>query len=269
MKDKIILITGSTDGIGKQTALELARMGATVLLHGRNAERGEKALAEVRKATGSERLDYFAADLSSLKQVRALAAQVRQKYDRLHVLVNNAGVYVKERRMTEDGLETTFAVNHLAPFLLTHLLLELLKKGAPARVVNVSSRLHHSARVDLDNLQGEKRFSGFGAYCLSKLGNILFTYELAERLAGTGVTVNALHPGGIATKLLRAASGSSGASLEEGAATPVYLASAPEVENVTGTYFVGKQATPSSPLTYDAKLRREFWAISERLAGIN
>ena len=268
MKDKIVLITGSTDGIGKQTALELARLGATVLLHGRNAERGQKALAEVRKVTGSESLDYFAADLSSLKQVRALAAQVREKYDRLHVLVNNAGVYMQERRLTEDGLETTFAVNHLAHFLLTHLLLDLLKKSAPARIVNVSSGLHHSARVDLDDLQGEKRFSGFSAYCLSKLGNILFTYELAERLAGTGVTVNALHPGGIATKLLRAASGSSGASLEEGAATPVYLASAPEVENVTGEYFVRKRAAPSSPLTHDVKLRREFWAISERLAGI-
>jgi NAD(P)-dependent dehydrogenase (short-subunit alcohol dehydrogenase family) len=268
MEDSIVLVTGSTDGIGKQTALELARLGATVLLHGRNAERGQKALAEVGTATGSERLDYFAADLSSLEQVRALAAQVREKYDRLHVLVNNAGVYMHERRLTEDGLETTFAVNHLAPFLLTHLLLDLLTKSAPARIVNVSSALHHSARVDLDDLQGEKRFSGFSAYCLSKFGNVLFTYELAERLAGTGVTVNALHPGGIATKLLRAASGSSGASLEEGAATPVYLASAPEVENVTGKYFVRKQPASSAALTLDLKLRREFWAISERLAGI-
>jgi len=268
VKDKIVLITGSTDGIGKQTAIELVRLGATVVLHGRSAERGQAALDEVRRITGSDKLDYVAADLSSQKQVRALADQVREKYERLHVLINNAAVVMNKRQLTEDGLEMTFAVNHLAPFLLTHLLLDVLKRGAPARIVNVSSGTHQGARMDFDNLQGEKRYDGYTAYALSKLGNVLFTYELAERLKGTGVTVNCLHPGVITTKLLRAGWGSAGASLEEGAATPVYLASAPEVETVTGQYFVRKQPAPSAAPTHDTKLRQEFWKVSARLTGL-
>jgi NAD(P)-dependent dehydrogenase (short-subunit alcohol dehydrogenase family) len=243
-------------------------LGATVLLHGRSTERGQKAMEEIRKATGSERLDCFAADLSSQKQVRALAAQVQERYDRLHVLINNAAVVMNTRQLTEDGLEMTLAVNHLAPFLLTHLLLDMLRKSAPARIVVVSSGTHQGARVDFDNLQGEKRYDGYSAYALSKLGNVLFTYELAERLKGTGVTVNCLHPGVIATKLLRAGWGGAGNSLAEGAATPVYLASAPDVETMTGEYFVRQRPAPASTLAQDANLRRKFWEMSERLTGL-
>ena len=268
MKDKVILITGATDGIGRQTALELARLGARVLVHGRSEARCRAVVDEIRQRTGNERVEYFVADFASLRQVREMAAQVKAKHDRLHVLINNAGIFLRERRLTEDGLETTFAVNHLAHFVLTHLLLDLLKASAPARIINVSSNTHQSAKVDFGNLQGEKRYDGYAAYALSKLGNVLFTYELAERLKGTGVTVNCLHPGVIATKMLRVGWGGGGGRLEEGAETPVYLASSPEVENVTGKYFVRKRETPSSPASRDEKLRKEFWEVSERLAGI-
>ena len=164
MQDKVILVTGSTDGIGKQTALELARTGATVLLHGRSPERGQQALEAVRALSGNSRLDLFIADLSSQKQVRRLAAEVSAKYDRLHVLINNAGTFMPQLTLTEDGLETTFAVNHLAPFLLTRLLLDRLKQSAPARVITVSSTLHQRAQVDFNNLQGDKHYSPNYAY---------------------------------------------------------------------------------------------------------
>jgi NAD(P)-dependent dehydrogenase (short-subunit alcohol dehydrogenase family) len=241
MQDKIVLVTGATDGIGKQIALELAQLGATVLLHGRSAQRGQQALEDIRAALGPAarpRLDFFLADLSSQRQVRQLAAEVQAKYDRLHVLINNAGVFTKRRELTEDGLELTFAVNHLAPFLLTNLLLDLLKRSAPARVITLSSVLHQRSLVDFNNLQGERFFDGNQAYGLSKLGNVLFTVELAQRLRGTGVTANCLHPGSIDTKMLRAAfGGMHGDSVVAGAATPVYLATAPEVEAVSGFYF--------------------------------
>jgi len=268
VKGRTVLITGATDGIGKQTALELARLGARVLVHGRNLARGEAVLNEVRRKTGNDQLELFIADLASLRQVRELAEAIRKAHDRLHVLINNAGVFMNKRKLTEDGLETTFAVNYLAPFLLTHLLLETLKRSAPARIINISSVAHQRSHVAFDNLQGEKRFDGYGAYALSKLGNILFTYELAERLQGTGVTANALHPGVITTKLLRAGFGSTGEGLEAGAETPVYLASATAVEGITGKYFVRKQAVLSAPATQDRNLRKKFWEVSERLAGI-
>jgi NAD(P)-dependent dehydrogenase (short-subunit alcohol dehydrogenase family) len=268
VKDRVVLVTGATDGIGKQTALELARMGARVLVHGRSPERCRATLDEIRESGGRAEAEYFVCDFASLRQVREMAAQVKARHDRLHVLVNNAGVQLRERRLTEDGLELTFQVNHLAPFLLTHLLLDLLNNSAPARIVNVSSSSHQSARVDFSNLQGEKRFDGYGAYCLSKLGNVLFTFELAERLPGTRVTANCLHPGVIDTKLLRAGFGPGGGSLEEGAETPVYLASAPELEDVTGRYFARRREAPSSTASHDAQLRREFWRVSEVLAGL-
>jgi NAD(P)-dependent dehydrogenase (short-subunit alcohol dehydrogenase family) len=268
MEGKTILITGSTDGIGKQTALELSKMGANVLLHGRNQNRGGNALEEIKKKTGNNKIEFFIADLSSQKQVRLLAEKIQEKHNRLDVLINNAGVYMKERQLTEDGLEMTFAVNHLSHFLLTYLLLDLLKKSSPSRIINISSIAHQSGSVDFDNLQGEKKFSSYGAYALSKLANILFTYKLAEKLKNTGVTVNCLHPGVINTKLLRAGFGFGGASLDVGAETPVYLAISLEVENITGRYFVKKKETKSSTITYDIKIRKKFWEISEKLAGI-
>ncbi len=266
MTEKVILITGSTDGIGKETAWQLARQGAHVILHGRHPERGRQVRDELRRATGNDRIDLFIADLGSQRQIHQLASEILGKYNRLDVLINNAGVYMELRQLTEDGLETTFAVNHLAPFLLTRLLLDALKTAAPSRIITVSSMTHQSIRqVDWNNLQGEKRYDGYYAYALSKLGNLFFTYELAERLNGTGVTANTLHPGAVDTKLLRAGFGGGGISTAEGAETPVYLATSPEVEQVTGKYFVRKRPTASSPLTYDREVRDKFWRVSEKL----
>lgn len=267
---KTILITGATDGIGKASAIELAAMGNTVIVHGRNATRAEQTVADIKKELGSISVESVVADFASLRQVRAMADDVIKRFPQLNVLINNAGVYMKERVLTEDGIETTFQVNHLAHFLLTHLLLDLLKRNAPSRIINVSSMAHYNARLSFDNLQGEKKFGAYGAYACSKLENILFTYELAERLKGTGVTVNCLHPGVVATKLLRAGFGGFGGSdVKKGAETIVFLATAPTGETVTGGYFVNKEPTDSSLASHDRRLRKECWDISERLAGIS
>jgi len=268
MKDKTILITGSTDGIGRQAALELAALGATVLVHGRSENRGKNVVEEIRKATGNQNVELFTADFTSMEQVRRLADDVKRRFGALHVLVNNAGVFMNERRLTVDGFETTFAVNHLAPFLLTNLLLDLLRRSAPARVITVSSMVHTRGKLDFDNLQAEKGFGGYSSYALSKLANILFTYELGELLAGTGVTSNCLHPGVIGTKLLRAGFTTAGASTVDGAETLLYLATSPEVEGVTGKYFQERQETPSSPATHDPVLRKRMWEISAQLTGL-
>jgi NAD(P)-dependent dehydrogenase (short-subunit alcohol dehydrogenase family) len=269
MKDKIILITGSTDGIGKETALQLAELGATVVVHGRNAERCQTTRDEIRQATSNPNVDYVVADLSSQRQVRQMAAEISARYDRLHVLINNAGVILLKRQLTEDGLETTLAVNHLAPFLLTHLLLDLLKKSAPARIVNVNSTVHYNAQIKFDNLQGERNYAGATAYQVSKLGNVLFTFELADRLKDTGVTANCLHPGVVVTKLLETGWGwSNGLTPVQGAALSVYLATSPEMEQVTGKYFEGTSAGGASPKARDVKLRRQFWEVSAQLCGL-
>jgi NAD(P)-dependent dehydrogenase (short-subunit alcohol dehydrogenase family) len=268
MKNKIVLITGSTDGIGKQTALELAGLGAGIILHGRNRERLEAVQSEIRKVTGNEQVDVLTADFCSLKQVRTMAGRIYEKYDHLDVLVNNAATFIKDRVISEDGYEMTFAVNYLAPFLLTTLLLDLLKKSAPARIVTVSSVAHSTARLDFDNLQGEKEYKPWRAYGLSKLCNVLFTFELAARLNGSGVTANCLHPGVINTKLLRASYNMPGGSVEEGAKMSVYLASSPEVEKMNGTYFAGMNLSRPSPLAQDKDLRLQLWQVSERLVGI-
>jgi NAD(P)-dependent dehydrogenase (short-subunit alcohol dehydrogenase family) len=269
MADRIVLVTGATSGLGQATALDLARMGMHVLVHGRNPELGEKVVREIRRATGNEQVELVLADLASQRQIHQLAEQVRENYDRLDVLVHNAGVYMGRRQLTADGLETTFAVNHLVPFLLTHLLLDRLKRSAPSRIVTVSSTTHQSiTRVEWNNLQGEKRYDAYTAYALSKLGNILFTYALAERLQDAGVTANTLHPGTVNTKLLRAGFGGYGISPQEGAETPVYLAASPEVEGITGKYFVHRQPVSSSPLTYDRDVRDRLWRISEELTHL-
>ncbi|MHB0868630.1 MAG: SDR family oxidoreductase [Chloroflexota bacterium] len=263
---RVILVTGSTSGIGRQAALDLARMGARVLLHGRDPQRGQETLEEIRRETGNDQLELYLADLSSQRQIRHLAEQIVQEQERLDVLVNNAGVFVRNRQLTEDGIEMTFAVNHLAPFLLTHLLLDLLKRSVPSRVVTVSSGAHRRARIDWDNLQGEKGYDGYQAYALSKLGNVLFTLELAERLRGSGVTANCLEPGVIRTKLLQAGWGGFwGHDPEVGARRVVYLAVSPEVEGVTGRYFQDNQAVVPSPPADDPRLRRRFWDLSARL----
>ena len=260
-----MLVTGSTDGIGKETARRLAQMGATVLVHGRSRKRGEKALEEILERTGSKKLGLVVGDLSSLSQVRGIAEQVKADYDRLDVLINNAGVVAEERTETEDGYELTFAVNHLAPFLLTALLLEELKESAPSRIITVSSIAHGGARIDFDDPNLERGYSMNKAYARSKLANLLFTYELARRLEGTGVTANALHPGVIGTKLLDVGFGGGGSPVEPGAETSVYLATSPEVEDVTGRYFRKNRETNSS---HDEEAQRKLWELSERMVGL-
>jgi NAD(P)-dependent dehydrogenase (short-subunit alcohol dehydrogenase family) len=269
MKNKIILITGASDGIGKQTALELAKIGATIFVHGRNPLRTQQAVDEIRQKSNNSRVESIVADLGSFKQTRQMAEYLLTHLEHLDVLINNAGVFMEERTLTEDGLETTFQVNHLAYFLLGNLLLPLLKAAPQGRMVNVASRAHFSIRqLDLENLQGEKRYDGRYAYNLSKLGNLFFTYELSRRLKGSPVTVNALHPGEINTKLLNAGWNIQGADLPAGASTPVYLASSPIVANLSGKYFENQAETRSSSLSYDISLWTQFWEVSTNLSGL-
>ncbi len=274
------LVTGASHGIGKETAVALAGMGARVVLVCRDPARGEAARVEVTERSGSTAVDLAIADLSRQGDIRSLATDFLASHDRLHVLVNNAGTFEAERSVTVDGIETTFAVNHLGPFLLTNLLLPLLKASAPSRVVTVSSTAQGYAKIYFDDLQGERRYGAMRAYSQSKLGNVLFTRELARRLEGTSVTANCLHPGGVATGLVRY-TGVFGAivraaltlgrpltlNAEQGAATSVYLASSPEVEGVTGEYFVKRRPVRSSKESYDADVARRLWEISEALTG--
>jgi NAD(P)-dependent dehydrogenase (short-subunit alcohol dehydrogenase family) len=274
MVGKTVLVTGSTDGLGFQTAQELARLGARVLVHGRNPEKVCETVRLVREAGREQGADYdqvvgLVADLSSLDEVRRLAEQVRVVAPRLDVLINNAGVYMDRRILSEDGYEMTFAVNHLAPFLLTNLLLDCLEAAGRSRVVTIASVAHEAALLDFDNLQGERFFDGYEAYALSKLANVLFTYELAERTRGTGVTAMCLHPGVIATKLLTAGfPGARGSRVERGSRGPIHLACSPELTDATGSYFSGCRNASSAPVTYDEALRRRFWEASADLVGL-
>jgi retinol dehydrogenase 14 len=265
---KVILVTGATDGIGRETARLLAAQGHRVVLHGRTAATAEGAARQLSRDLPTADLATAAADLSRPGEVRAMAEALRTAHPRLDVLLHNAGVYLTARQVTPEGLEVTFAVNHLAPFLLTHLLLDRVR-AARGRVVLVSSGVHGNAALDLDDLQGERGYDGYTAYARSKLCNVLFAAELAARLAGSGATANALHPGVVGTKLLRAGFAMDGPdSLAQGAATSVYLATSPEVEGVSGRYFVRRKAVAASRLVRDATLRAGLWAASERLLGL-
>jgi retinol dehydrogenase-12 len=249
----------------------LARLGARVLLVGRSLAKCAAVAEQIRSQTGRE-VEPLLADLSSQHEVRELARQVRERSPRLDVLINNAGGLWLKREQTVDGLEMTFAVNHLAYFLLTNLLLETLQASAPARVVNVASEAHRKATLDFDDLQGERHYGGWRAYCRSKLANILFTYELARRLEGSGVTANTLHPGWVATgfgknsgwrgQLLALAAKCLAISPERGAQTMLYLASAPNVQGVNGQYFVRCRPVRSSPASYDEAAAKRLWQIS-------
>lgn len=277
MRGRTVLITGATSGIGRATALGLGKLGATVGVVARDAARGERTVAEIRAAGGEAQL--FVADLASLESVRGLAAEALQRFGRLHVLVNNAGAWNSRRTTTADGFETTIGVNHLAHFLLTRLLLDRLKASAPARVVNVSSGAQMMGRIDLEDLQLERRFGGQRAYAQSKLANLMFTYELARRLGSSGVTVNALHPGLVRTNfgrdnvsrgmafVMRLMDGMM-LSPEQGAVTSLYLASSPEVEGVTGRYFQRCKAVPSSRRSYDTAVQARLWTLSARLVAL-
>jgi len=275
MTGKVVLITGATAGIGEETARQLAGMGARVVMHGRSPASCEAAVERIRRQTGGAQVEYLAADLASQAEVRSLAQAFRQRYDRLDVLLNNAGTNRIRRTLTVDGIEQVIAVNHLAPFLLTHLLLDMLLASAPARIINVSSYYHRRAWFTLRWLQA----GGLNAYPLSKLCNILFTYELARRLEGTGVTANALDPGlvrsNIHTKmafpigqLKRLLDLLGGVPVEEGARTSVYLASASELKGVSGRYFARCRAERSSRVSYDRRAARALWNLSERLVGL-
>ena len=270
------MITGANAGIGKVAALELAKQGHHIVMVCRSQERGRAAQAEIKAASGNEQVDLLIADLSVQADIRQLAATFKQDYERLDVLVNNAGAIFDKRQETADGLELTFALNHMGYFLLTDLLLDMLKANAPARIINVSSDAHHRGSLNFDDLQHEKSYSGFSVYSDSKLANVLFTYELARRLEGSGVTANTLHPGFVNTNF-----GSTMSSIpaffigiisrffaiapDKGAETIIYLASSPEVEGATGKYFVKKKATRSSSESYDEAVAKRLWEISEQL----
>ncbi len=257
LAEATILVTGATDGLGKRVALELAGRGATVLLHGRNPERLEAALEEIRRETGNEKLGSYLADLSSLGAVRRLAGRVLSDQERLDALVNNAGVIVQERKESEDGIELTFAVNYLAHFLLTSLLLPLLRGSAPARIVNVASA--GQSPIDFGDVMTERGYDGMKAYTRSKLAQIMFTFELAERLRGTGVSVNALHPASLMdTKMVLETFGYTMSTVQEGADATVRLVVSPELEGITGRYYAGQLEARANRQAYDAEARKKL-----------
>ncbi len=279
MKGKTVLVTGATNGIGKATALGLAAMGAKVVIAGRSDQKAKAVLGEIFAATKNENLSYLTGDLSSQAEVRRLAQEFLSLHDRLDVLVNNAGAVFDSRKLTVDGFEQTFAVNHLSYFLLTYLLLERIKQTGQGRIVNVASDAQTGAKIDFENLQAQKRFTGFGAYGQSKLANVMFSNELAKRLEGIGITSNALHPGVVSTGFGDNATSplwKAGlwlfkrftVSPEKGAETSIYLASSDEVAGVTGKYFDKKKSKPSNPISYDQAECERLWNVSLKLCGL-
>jgi NAD(P)-dependent dehydrogenase (short-subunit alcohol dehydrogenase family) len=280
MDGSTVLVTGGTGGIGLATAAGLAGLGARVGIVGRSPERGAAAADAVRRRVPSAQLDVFTGDLSAQAEVRRLAGEVKAAYSHLDVLVNNVGGFWAHRHVTVDGLEHTFALNHLAPFLLTHELRELLVASAPSRVVTVSSGAQSMGRIDLEDLQGERSYNGQRAYNQSKLANVLFTYELARRLDGTGVTATVLHPGVVRTAFGREDSGRFMRLMlpmvapflktpDKGAATSIYVASSPEVAGVTGVYFANGRPKQSAKASYDRDLARTLWQVSAELTGVS
>ncbi|MDA4113259.1 MAG: SDR family oxidoreductase [Thaumarchaeota archaeon] len=277
---KTCMITGSNSGIGKAASVAVARMGATVVMVCRDAAKGESARRDIIVTSGakSEDVTLMLADLSSLDSVRQLAADFLKKDQKLHVLINNAGLVLGDRRVTKDGLETTFVVNYLSHFLLTNLLLGAIRSAAPSRIINVSSEAHTAGHIEFEDLQAQKNYGGMRAYSQSKLAQVLFTHELARRLAGTGVTVNSLHPGVVATNWGRHSVGAMSVGLrlispfmtspEKGAETSVYLASSPDVAEVTGKYFDKKKETSSSPESNDDAEALRLWKVSLALVGL-
>ena len=279
MKDKTVLITGANAGIGLTTSLGLAKLGARVLMVSRDEGRGRKAQALVKEKSGNKDVHLLVADLSDQGSVRNLARDVRENFPRLHVLLNNAAVISRRREINDDGFERQFAVNHLAYFLLTGLVMNLLKDSAPARIVNVSSQVHAGANINFDDLQSERSYSRTRVYGRTKLANVLFTYELARRLEGTAVTANCLHPGVVATNLLadagglprklKAATRIIAVDAEAGARTSIYLASSAEVEGVSGRYFVKERPVDSSPESYDEGVASRLWEVSCEMTGLD
>ena len=279
MSGKTCLVTGANSGIGKATALGLAKLDATVVTVSRDRDKGEAALLEIRTLSGNKNVDSIVADLSSQDSVRELAHDFQARYKRLHVLVNNAGVFLPKRVQTVDGLEATFATNHLGHFLLTNLLLDVMKASAPSRIINLTSTAHYGVEMNFDDLQGEKKYSGYRAYSQSKLANVLFTYQLARLLTGTGVTANCLHPGVVRTgfgkdqfglmSILVKIGSPFMMSPEKAARAAVYLATSAELEGVSGKHFSKGKLEKSSDESYDAASAERLWNVSSELTKLS
>jgi len=279
MIGKVCIVTGSNSGIGKETALALTGMGATVVMAVRDSQRGEEARDEIIKRTGKDTIDLMLCDLSSTKSILQFVEEFSAKYDRLDVLINNAGAACHERQVTEDGFERSLAVNFLGPFLLTRELLPLLKRSTPSRVINLSSGLHARATIDFDDIQNERNYKGMRAYESTKLMLLMYTYELARRLEGTGVTANVVLPGFVATNLGANMGGLRNRIMfklvrpfqinaEKGAETSVYVATSPELESVTGRCFAKSQERLSSKESYDESVQKKLWDVAESLLGL-
>lgn len=282
MQGRVVLITGGTGGIGKVAALELARMGASVVIVGRNSQKTADVVREIQDATRNPLVDSLIGDLSVQAEVQKVAEAFRARYDKLHILLNNAGMIYDTKTFTVDGLEQTFALNHMSYFLLTNLVLDMLKESAPSRIINVSSAAHATVTsgLNFDNLQGEKNWNPMSAYGRSKFLNLLFTYELARRLQGTGITVNALHPGSVNTGFSKNNSSLPfrlfvqpivnlmGMTPEQGAETSIYLASSPEVETVSGKYFEKSKPVNSNTASYNIDAQRKLWDVSTALSKV-
>lgn len=280
LSGKICMVTGATSGIGTVTARELARLGATVVLVGRNQAKAAAVAAEIKGQTGNSAVEVLIGDLSSQADIHRIVDEFKQRHSQLHILVNNAGAVYERRQESVDGIELTFALNHLSYFLLTNLLLDTLQHSAPARIVNVSSEAHRTTRMNFDDLQARQRYRGFQVYGQSKLANILFTIELARRLEGTGVTVNALHPGVVATGFGVNNRGWIGLVFgvllrpfirtpEQGAETSIYLAASPEVEAVSGLYFANKRPARPSAAARDLAAAQRLWSSSVELTKLS
>ncbi len=280
MQEKTCIVTGSSSGIGKETALGLARMGAQVVMICRDRASGEEAQREIKRSSGNEQIDLFLADLSSQQEVRQEAQEMQSRYAQINVLINNAGKIFPERQVSRDGIEMSFAVNHLAAFLLTNLLLKTLKASAPARIVNVSSSDSQARGLNLDDLQSEQTYAKRQAYAKAKLALLLFSYDLARQLAGTGVTVNCLHPDYVGTQQIDRGIPSYARALtgilkrlfstpEQGAQTSLYLATSPDLEGITGKYFDQRREKTTVPLSYDTAWQEQIWKISAALTGLD
>ncbi|MFN8530715.1 MAG: SDR family oxidoreductase [Anaerolineae bacterium] len=289
LSGKTAVVTGATNGIGKVTALELAKQGARVIVVGRSAEKVEQTVSEIKTAAGNPNINGVVADLSLMADVRALAVTLKASYPRIDLLINNAGAYFTARELTSEGLERTFALNHISYFLLTTLLLDTLIASAPVRIVNVSSDAHSAAALDFDDLQAEKSFNGFGMYSRSKLMNLYFTYELARRLAARGITadqvsVNAVHPGFVDSGFFKGKKSRATmivnlikplfkvmkvmVSPDQGAQTTLYVATSPETAGISGAYFSNSKLAKSNPVSYDESAAKRLWAISEQITGV-
>jgi len=273
MHGKICVVTGSSSGLGKATAMGLARLGATVILGCRDKQRGEAALISVKAASGNQLVELLLIDLSLQHSVRSMVAEFEKRYDHLDVLINNAGIFKNRRVITTDGFETMFATNHLGPFLLTNLLLDKLKSSASARVLSITSP--STTPLDFDDLQGEKKFNAYTAFGASKMCNLLFTYELARKLVGTHITANAIHPGLVKSGIMKEAAPPIrwftyliSTAPQKAAETPVYYASSPEVEGMTGMFFRGRKAIESNSYSRNLEIQKRLWDTSVALTGL-